>query len=543
MAALKFEGCCYPGYQYVTVDTSWVATGGTATTGLTYHFSGDPVVPNGCYTIVSAFTSGFSSTTFTQLTGVYTLQTNCSDTLCATGDCCYNISCISIPLNQYSGISGTYRVSGNYNGYPFWTGGTTPGYLFFDSAKWCLSSGFSSTCIFYGSEPTTAVCPDIDETITYSGTCFPTPTPYDPCSILDFDIVLECAFPTPTPSPTPTPTPTPTSTPAPTADVCSGYTVSVSFSATTPTPTATPVVTPTPTPTIYPYNINSGVTFVIDSGNFVCVNINKLIDCNSSDVYFVSGPIIYSGSPIVTGTTILGLINDQYKCLTYTENVFGSPADYLQGVISASTSGCSYCTVPAPTPTPTPTPTSTPTPTATPISTPTYPSGTVFVFTSCTDTSMIIQYSYPPYNVSVGNILKTVSGECYSYVGNYVSYTPPSGYIWSYVETFTATTATTYTNCVSCLIPTPTPTQSYSLWRGYGEFSVSCPVCELTNGGSQMSFYTSPLVSVLQTGVYIYEDQALTTPVIVDYIKYSTKIFNVDINGRLTEFCTVNGNC
>ena len=111
------------------------------------------------------------------------------------------------------------------------------------------------------------------------------------------------------------------------------------------------------------------------------------------------------------------------------------------------------------------------------------------------------------------------------------------------METFTATTATTYTNCVSCLIPTPTPTQSYSLWRGYGEFSVYCPVCELTNGGSQMSFYTSPLVSVLQTGVYIYEDQALTTPVIVDYIKYSTKIFNVDINGRLTEFCTVNGNC
>jgi hypothetical protein len=58
-----------------------------------------------------------------------------------------------------------------------------------------------------------------------------------------------------------------------------------------------------------------------------------------------------------------------------------------------------------------------------------------------------------------------------------------------------------------------------------------------------MSFYTSPLVSVLQTGVYVYEDQALTTPVIVDYIKYGTKIFNVDINGRLTEFCTVNGNC
>jgi hypothetical protein len=76
MADLRFQGCCYDAYQYVTDDTAWVATGGTATTGLTYHFSGDPVVPNGCYTIVSAFTSGFTATTFTNLDGTYTLQTD-----------------------------------------------------------------------------------------------------------------------------------------------------------------------------------------------------------------------------------------------------------------------------------------------------------------------------------------------------------------------------------------------------------------------------------------------------------------------------------
>jgi len=212
-------------------------------------------------------------------------------------------------------------------------------------------------------------------------------------------------------------------------------------------------------------------------------------------------------------------------------------------VISIITSGCSSCVAPTPTPTATPTPTPTPTPTATPVPTQTYPTNTVFVFTSCTNTSMIIQYSYPPSNVTVGGILRTVSGECYTYIGDYLSYTPPSGFIWSYVETFTATTATTYTNCVSCLTPTPTPTQSYNLWRGRGEFSVSCPVCELTNGGSQMTFYTSASDSVLQNDVYVYENQSLTTPVIVDYIKYGTKIYNVDVNGKLTEFCTVNGNC
>ncbi len=28
MADLRFQGCCYSGYQYVTDDGDWVATGG-----------------------------------------------------------------------------------------------------------------------------------------------------------------------------------------------------------------------------------------------------------------------------------------------------------------------------------------------------------------------------------------------------------------------------------------------------------------------------------------------------------------------------------
>jgi hypothetical protein len=136
-----------------------------------------------------------------------------------------------------------------------------------------------------------------------------------------------------------------------------------------------------------------------------------------------------------------------------------------------------------------------------------------------------------------------LSGNCYSYVGNYVSYTPPAGYIWSTLEVFTATTATTYTTCLSCLTPSPTPGPAFKTWNGKGEFTVACPTCELVNGGADMTFYTSSGATSLNTGVYIYEDTTLTTPVITSYVKYSNKIYSVDTNGKIPEFCILNGNC
>jgi hypothetical protein len=156
---------------------------------------------------------------------------------------------------------------------------------------------------------------------------------------------------------------------------------------------------------------------------------------------------------------------------------------------------------------------------------------------------MIIQYTPAPYNVSVGNVLKDVSGNCYSYVGNFSNYTPPTGYIWSVIETFTATTATTYTTCVSCLTPEPTPGPSYKTWNGKGEFTVSCPTCELVNGGSDLTFYTTSAVTSINENIYIYEDTTLQTPVLTSYIKYNNKIYSVDQTGKLSEFCSVNGNC
>ena len=122
MADLRFEGCCYEGYQYVTDNVAWDATGATTALTTTYHFSGDAVVPDGCYTIVSAFTTGFTATTFSTYDGVYTIQSDCSATLCATGNCCSNEICVNISFDTYSGLNGNYVVAGNYNNYPFWTG-------------------------------------------------------------------------------------------------------------------------------------------------------------------------------------------------------------------------------------------------------------------------------------------------------------------------------------------------------------------------------------------------------------------------------------
>jgi hypothetical protein len=108
---------------------------------------------------------------------------------------------------------------------------------------------------------------------------------------------------------------------------------------------------------------------------------------------------------------------------------------------------------------------------------------------------------------------------------------------------FTTTSATTYSTCLECLTPNPTPTPLYNTYSAKGEFGVSCPVCELTNGGADVTFYRSYSTLPLQSGNYIYEDTTLTIPVILSYIKYGGKIYSVDNNGMITEFCIVNGNC
>jgi len=155
---------------------------------------------------------------------------------------------------------------------------------------------------------------------------------------------------------------------------------------------------------------------------------------------------------------------------------------------------------------------------------------------------MITQTAYPPTNITIGNVLKTTSGDCYTYVGNYVGYVAPSGYVVANVNQFTATTATTYTDCIDCLTVTA-QTLTYNTWRASGGFALNCPVCQITDFGKKLTFYTSNLITELETGVYIFKDSALNKPIVEDYVQYGNFIYQVDNSGRITQYCTVNGNC
>ena len=265
-------------------------------------------------------------------------------------------------------------------------------------------------------------------------------------------------------------------------------------------------------------------------------------DCNNGQIYYVGGPIISGTTTIATGTTFQARIDNQVRCVTYTEDIAGSPSNYLNSIL-ATYGSCVGCVTPTPTPTPTATPTPTPTSSPTPTPVVTYEPYTQFVFTGCNNNLMIVQDETPPSNVNIGDVIKDQNIGCFTYIGFFVRYSPPSGYKWSNQPIFTASTATTYVTCLECLTPTPTPTFTYKSWSAQGGFSVSCPVCQLTDGGTNLTFYTSSTVDTLQTGNFIYQDSSLTEPIIEDYIRYNGFIYSVDVNGQITQFCRVNGNC
>jgi hypothetical protein len=263
----------------------------------------------------------------------------------------------------------------------------------------------------------------------------------------------------------------------------------------------TPTPTPTPAPDCYCYTIsgNSGctITWTGCSGN--------------------------SETTLLTGDTSFSVCAQEnsisFSCITGTTSV-----------VSGSTcSGDTECQPPTPI---------------------VCPSGTSFVFTSCSDKTIIVQTACPPTNINVNDILKTTSGLCYTYIGNFVNYVASPSYIIVNANIFTATTATTYTTCLECLTPPPTPTPTSKLWRGSGEYSLACPVCELTDFGGTLQFYTEFSVNTLDTGIYLYEDSSLTTPINVTYVKapanesyQQLKIFSVDNNGMITFICNQNENC
>jgi hypothetical protein len=293
--------------------------------------------------------------------------------------------CFRTEFTGYSEFNGTFtEMATGYNGRDAYSGdGITTGYIYYVTGSteyWCLSDSLGGTCFLQGSSPCYSVCPDISGEIFSSGICpTPTPSPAD-CSTLDFVAYYDCDY---EPLPTPTPsvacdlvdfnmtgigvTPTPTQT----GPACM---TSLSFSLSGYTPAPSPTVTASPTMTLTrTVDADGAITFTLLDDIFACTTSRVLVDCGSGAEYYTSQNLFYLGSagqiPIVSGTTMLLLLDGVSTCVTYTEDRKISGNVWVNEVLELY-STCDYCN-PELTPTATVTPTLTQTPTTTPSVTPT----------------------------------------------------------------------------------------------------------------------------------------------------------------------------
>jgi hypothetical protein len=319
----------------------------------------------------------FDDCTFCVLTPTPTVTPNPTPTVTPTitptvGVCDDTEFCLRTSFSGLSMYNGNYTAGASYNGRLTYSGSPQGVIYYFTSSTesyWCLSDSLGGTCYLQGSSPCYSVCPDIASVSFTTGPCVtPTPTPSD-CQ-LNFLAYFDCDWePVPTPSATitvldmdltalpvsPTPTPTP---------VCN---TGLDFSITGITPQVTATMTPTPSPTL-PLDINGTVTFEMMNKGFSCVNTKVLIDCTTQVTYYVAQDLYYSGITLQPPITILGYINGNLTCATYSADTTSISSNSTVGEILNIYGGCGPCLPPA---TPTPTPTVSITPTITPTTTPT----------------------------------------------------------------------------------------------------------------------------------------------------------------------------
>ena len=388
-------------------------------------------------------------------------------------------------------------------------------------------------------------CPTPTPTISQTSTPTPTPTPTltsTPTSTPTQTLTAspQVTFtPTPTTSVTSSPTPTPTAT-----DFCAPKTLTISVFDTTPTPSPTPTNTPTPSGT-NAINILSSCYWVINNAGFLCNDVKRIQDCITGNFYYTTEPLIFGMDLITSGTTFAGEVNGLYRCLTYVDDADGSATDTISNISAIYTGGCSTC-ITTPTPTPSNTATVTPTPSVTPTLTPTTTSSgeLFFVYSSCTiSNTMIVQTIQAP-GITEGQVLQ-YSGFCWTYVGNFVDYIPPAGFVvYNYTGNYLSGASGPFTSCAECILPTPTPTLTARAWNVTWAWSTSCFPCELTDGGISTTLYTVPSVSTLTDGVYVYTDAALTIPFSSGrYFRSGNLIFKTLTGGEINQHCVFGGSC
>jgi hypothetical protein len=385
----------------------------------------------------------------------------------SVGVCATTEFCLRTSLPDLVDYSGNYEIGGTYNSRYYYTGDSvTTGYIYYTGSFWCLSDTLGGSCLLEGAHPCYNPCPDISANYFTTGPCpTPTPSPIN-CNTLDFVAYFDCDY-VPYPSPTPsitcdvvnfeftkfavTPTPTP-STPT-----CNTG-IDFDFERFLPeTPSPTPTLSLSPTRTV---DVAGAVTYRFIDETFTCVTTKVLKDCQSDLEFYTNDSLVFSGTPLVVGTTFLGVLDGYDFCLTYVRNDDNVSANSNVTQIKAMYGNCVNCEV-AFTPTPTVTPTITPSPTVTPTITPT-PSSTnvawIYVFQTCTlngfdyPQTTVLQTSFVEFAITNGGSFQDAEGNCWNYVGQYQSYYPVGNtnivnYSGNY---FNGLSTVVYENCESC---------------------------------------------------------------------------------------------
>lgn len=257
---------------------------------------------------------------------------------------CSEDYCLDTGILSLSTYDGTYYSAGTYNSFLYFTGGTEPGYIFFNNTSWCLSDSLGGTCLLSGPIPYTSNCPDFDDTLFYSGVCITTTTTTNPCATFDFEAYFDCDYTTTTTTVidcddtgidfqvsayTTT-----------TTTVCTGTSVSATFTRYTTTTTTVPTTTTTTTLSVF---FNAVVTFTVFDEPVTCPNLTyNFEDCDTGQNYYVVEQPEVGGIPISPGEVYQLYINTYLVCATY---IGTSPqsSNAILGNIQFINPDCSTC--------------------------------------------------------------------------------------------------------------------------------------------------------------------------------------------------------
>lgn len=469
-------------------------------------------ISGNCYSVVS---TGVCSAATVEWIGIEAPPQcfNCSAVTidCPTA-CTQSVYCLDTN-GAFTPYDGNYFFFSAYNGYDYYTGGTTStGFIYYDGTKWCLSDTLGGNCLLFGIEPCSNPCPDLGSALSpFVCELTPTPTP-GPCDTFAFDALFACDLISPTPSTTVTPTPSLTPTLTPTPSPTQPCNVSFTMSATSipnPSPTPTPSITPSPTVKTC---FTGSVTYDLFDETLLCSTTKKLINCDTGEIYYITGAISSGGTPITTGTTISAVINGVGMCVTYVEDSQSSPTATFN-VLTDISVDCNTCVFVPPTPTPTNTPSKTPTRTPEPTQTPTQtttqtptptltptPSSTpntTFYFQSCCDTGftfVLANVTLLTPEIGKSYYIETLEG--FSGCSTAIPYSSGDTYNYAYITT-------NYDSCEECLIDVPCCYCYEASWPFpySAPFNAAVKLCDGSESSVTINYNQTKLICAQTVGI------------------------------------------